>query len=129
MRSFYTTLTLTGLFGIDASALSEWSNTPWAKPSSGISAQFRHPSCEEIWPSTGCFPNCSSGEILTASSGKIRRGKLRVAKVPKAVAALVAMGLALSLSSCFRQSEPVVTPQLFDLDEAQINLEQAATEN
>src|SRR5690625_7523274 len=39
------------------------------------------------------------------------------------------MGLALSLSSCFRQSEPVVTPQLFDLDEAQINLEQAATEN
>ena len=52
-----------------------------------------------------------------------------MAKVPKAVAALVAMGLALSLSSCFRQSEPVVTPQLFDLDEAQINLEQAATEN
>ena|SRR5699024_672391 len=59
----------------------------------------------------------------------MKAGKVRLAKVTKACAALASISLALGLSSCFRQSEPVVSPGLFEMEDSQINLEQAATEN
>jgi len=52
-----------------------------------------------------------------------------MAAVKKVGAALLAVSMTLGLASCFRQAEPVVTPGLFQLEEANINLDQAATEN
>lgn len=47
----------------------------------------------------------------------------------KAIAAVLTAGMVLSLSSCFRQTEPVVTPAVFSLEDDQISLSQAETEN
>ena len=55
--------------------------------------------------------------------------RLRNRSFTKAIAAVLTAGMALSLSSCFRQTEPVVTPAVFSLEDDQISLSQAETEN
>lgn len=50
-------------------------------------------------------------------------------KARRAVATLLTLSLSLSLASCFRTTDPVVTEDLLTMDEESINLDQAATEN